>query len=74
MNYSKLTQKGQATIPADVRKKLHLHPGDRICFKIQNDHVLLVKVKPFDAEYHQAVAGTLSEWDSDEDDAAYEDL
>ena len=27
-----LTTKGQITIPADVRRKLDLHPGDRVDF------------------------------------------
>ena len=28
--YTKMTRKGQITVPAEVRKKLGLHPGDRI--------------------------------------------
>lgn len=74
MNISTITQKGQATIPAEVRKKLDLHPGDKIGFDVSNGNVMLIKIKPFDYEYHQALAGTLSEWSSKEDDDAYGNL
>ena len=37
-----LTQKGQATIPAPIRKKLKLKTGDRIEFKINDDNVVLL--------------------------------
>jgi|UPI00056CCA00 AbrB family looped-hinge helix DNA binding protein len=37
MNQSaKVTSKGQITLPADVRRSLHLKPGDRVDF-IRND-------------------------------------
>lgn len=74
MSHSTLTQKGQATIPADVRKKLGLQPGDKVGFKIEKDNVIVVKITPFDSEYHIALAGSLSEWNTPEDDEAYEDL
>jgi antitoxin PrlF len=71
---STLTQKGQATIPAPVRKKLDLNAGDKIMFEIADDKVFIHKVQPFDFAHHQALTGTLSEWASDEDDEAYDDL
>ena len=74
MRISKLTSKYQATIPSEVREKLDLHSGDKIGFEIIQDKVYLVKIRPFDLEYHQALESTLSEWDSEEDDEAYNDL
>ncbi len=74
MNLATITQKGQATIPADVRKALGLEAGDKIGFDIQNEQVILTKIQPFDYAYHQALTGTLSEWDSHEDEEAYHDL
>lgn len=71
---STITSKGQATIPADVRKELHLLPGDKVGFDIVDHKVILIKIRPFDAEYHKALAGSLSEWESPEDDEAYNDL
>lgn len=43
MHSSALTIKGQVTIPADIRKQLGLHPGDKIGFFIQDDHVILFR-------------------------------
>lgn len=74
MRITSLTSKYQATIPSDVRKKLELHSGDKIGFEISNDRVYIIKVPPFDLEYHKALESTLSEWVSEEDDEAYDDL
>jgi antitoxin PrlF len=38
-----VTQKGQVTIPAEVRKKLGLKPGDKVRFEMKGD---LVTIKP----------------------------
>lgn len=38
-----LTSKGQVTIPKGVREALHLEPGDRLDFIIQDDGRLLVR-------------------------------
>lgn len=71
---SKLTAKGQTTIPRQVRDKLALQPGDLIAFEIQGDVVRLRKVEPVDVGYLRAVQTTLSEWESPEDAEAYDDL
>ena len=74
MNISTITQKGQATIPAEIRKKLDLHAGDKIGFEVTDGGVILRKISSFDYEYHRALSNTLSEWSSKEDDNAYDDL
>ncbi len=74
MLISTLTSKGQATIPAEVRKNLGLHAGDKITFEITDHKVTIRKAQPFDFQYHHALASTLSEWDSPEDNEAYHDL
>lgn len=38
-SYSKMTRKGQVTIPAEVRKALGLDVGDRVAFVMENGHV-----------------------------------
>jgi len=43
MQTSTLTSKGQATIPAEVCKRLGLHPGDRVVFVVDGDEVRLVR-------------------------------
>lgn len=35
MSVSTITSKGQVTIPADIRKCLHLKPGDKIDFQLE---------------------------------------
>jgi len=42
MSTSTLTSKGQTTIPKDIRKRLNLHPGDRLEFVIDEDGRVLV--------------------------------
>ena len=71
---STLTTKGQATIPAEIREALHLKPGDKIAFEITDHKAIISKIEPFDYYYHQALSKTLSEWESPEDDDAYNDL
>lgn len=71
---STVTSKGQATIPAIVRKALHLHSGDVVIFEIKGNKAIIGKAEPFDYKYHRALAKTLSEWESSADDEAYNDL
>lgn len=74
MRFSTLTSKGQATIPLEIRKQLDLQEGDKVVFEVIEGNVILRKLRPFDYEYHHALSKTLSEWNSREDDEAYEDL
>lgn len=74
MNITTLTQKGQATIPLVVRKKLDLHPGDKIGFEVTDGEVVIRKIQSFDYEYHKTLSKTLIEWSSKEDDDAYGNL
>lgn len=74
MNLSTLTQKGQATIPLEIRKKLDLRPGDKIIFEVKDGDVVVKKISAFDYEYHRTLSKTLSEWSSKEDEDAYDDL
>jgi antitoxin PrlF len=43
MQTSTVTSKGQVTIPADVRKRLGLQPGDHVGFIVDGDEVRLVR-------------------------------
>lgn len=73
-NTSKLTTKYQATIPASVRKILHVEAGDAIAFDIQGEEVRVRKARPVDLEFARALEGTLVEWSSSADEDAYRDL
>lgn len=71
---STLTSKGQATIPAGVRKALNLKPGDVVMFEIKDHKAVIAKAEPFDYQYHRALSQMLSEWNSTSDDESYHDL
>ena len=71
---SKLTKKYQATVPEVVRKKLNLNAGDIIAFEIDEDIIKLRKARPIDIEFTNALVPTLNEWNSQNDEEAYNDL
>jgi len=71
---SKLTKKYQATVPEVVRSKLELKAGDVIAFEIDNEIIKIRKARPIDIEFSSALVPTLSEWESQNDEEAYNDL
>lgn len=71
---SKVTTKYQTTIPLEVREKLGIQQGDMVAFELENGVVRLRRVVPLDVEYAKALAGTLNEWASANDEEAYRDL
>lgn len=72
---SKLTSKGQATIPIRVRKKLNIGPGDQIAFHLREDRIDITRAEPIDFEFMRAQESNLEdEWLTAEDEAAYGNL
>ncbi len=72
---SRLTTKGQATVPLRVRRKLNLVPGDTVIFEESAAGTVRIrKAEPLDLEFLSALEKTLSEWNSENDDKAYRDL
>ena len=74
MPVSKISSKGQVTIPKVVRKSLRASPGDWIEYVVQGNEVRLRRVEPFDRAFHEALSDTLTEWTSAEDEEAFRDL
>ena len=70
----KVTTKGQTTIPASVRKKLGLRPGDFVEFKVGKGGVMLSKADRLDAAFLKLAEETFSDWNSKEDDEAFRGL
>ena len=69
---SKITAKGQTTVPLEVRTALNSKSGDLLAWEIEPDgRVAVRRIQPLDGEYLQAVRGTLSEWRTAEDEKAY---
>jgi len=71
---SRLTTKYQATVPTSVRKVLQLKAGDMLGFEINGGEVKLRRATPLDLAFTDALTGTLPEWGSKEDDAAFKGL
>lgn len=72
---SKLTEKFQATVPAEVREVLHLKKGDAVVYEIQKDHkVVIRKATRVEYDWIKGLEKTLSEWNSENDEKAYRDL
>jgi antitoxin PrlF len=74
MQFSRLSAKGQVTVPKEVRDFLELKPGDMVAYEVQNGAVILRRVEPFDATFHKALSATLDEWATPEDEEAFRDL
>ena len=43
---SSVTSKGQVTIPLEIRRRLGLARGSRVCFELVGDHVELRPLQP----------------------------
>lgn len=71
---SRLTSKGQATIPAEVRKALQLRSGDHVAFHLGGGKVTLRKVDALDRAFLKLSEMAFEEWNSAEDEAAFRDL
>jgi antitoxin PrlF len=39
--HSKVTSKGQTTLPGPVRKALRIKPGDKLEYQVEGDHVTI---------------------------------
>ncbi len=71
---SRISPKGQITLPKAVRDAMGARPGDTVVYELEGHAVRLRRVDPFDVEFHEALANTLDEWASDEDEVAFGDL
>jgi antitoxin PrlF len=72
---SRITAKGQTTIPVALRNDLRLAQGDELIFERDGNKIILRKATPMDLAYYRAIqTGLASEWDSPEDNEAYNDL
>ncbi len=74
MLVSKISSKGQVTIPKRVRESLRANPGDLIEYEVEGNVVMVRRVEPFDRSFHAALSETLTEWSSPEDEEAFRDL
>ncbi len=71
---SKLSSKGQITVPSGIRRKIGLKAGDTVVYEIKGNVVTLRRAEPFDVRFHSALSKTLDEWETPEDEEAFRDL
>lgn len=71
---SRLSVKGQITVPKEIRDLLALKPGDVIAYEVRNGTVILRRAEPFDTAFHEALFATLDKWTTPEDEEAFRDL
>lgn len=71
---SRLSSKGQVTIPKAVRQAIGVKPGDLVAYEVRDGVAILKKTEPFDAAFHLALSATMTEWSSPEDEKAFRDL
>ena len=65
---SKITSKGQVTIPKSIRDTLMVKEGDYISYELRESEIAIKKVPKADLEWARALHGTLSEWEDNLDD------
>ena len=68
---SRLTSKGQTTIPRNVRQELHLGEGDALEFELMDGYAILRKARQ---PHGDDPFATFEEWDDEADRRAYADL
>jgi antitoxin PrlF len=71
---SRISSKGQVTIPKKVRETLRARPGDSVVYEIDGSTVRMRRAGPFDVLFHASSSGALEEWNSPEDEKAFRDL
>jgi antitoxin PrlF len=67
---SKITNKGQTTIPRTVREALRMRAGDELAYKIERGCVIVTKATRTSAD----AFATFGEWASESDRRAYGNL
>ena len=66
---SKLTAKGQTTIPLEIRKALNLKKNDLLFYEFESGNVIRFrKLEKVDLQWTRAIESTLNEWQGTEDD------
>ena len=70
---SRITKKGQTTIPVEIRHFLKIDSGDKVSFEVKNNQVVLYKAADIDMEHLKATESTLQEWNSKEDEKLFQD-
>ncbi len=71
---TKVTSKGQATIPSEVRRLLGVKAGDSVMFSIDGDTVTVKRAERLDAGFLRLATESFSDWNTPEADEEFRDL
>ena len=71
---SRLSSKGQLTVPKKIREIIRVNPGDVVVYEVVEGKVSLKRIEPFDTAFHAALSKTMDEWMTPEDEQAFRDL
>ena len=71
---SKITSKGQVTLPKEIRDQLGVRAGDSLVYEMDGKSVRVRKAQAFDLAWHRALSSTIAEWDSAHDHENFDDL
>ena len=74
LEFSKMTSRGQITIPKRIREITDLHEGDALGFDYHDGKLTLFKLPVHKDEYLQGASDLMDEWLSPEDEKAWRDL
>ena len=74
MEFSRITARGQTTIPKRIREAANLREGDVIAFDLRGEHLVVTKVTRDSDGYLEGLSGVMNEWSEAEDEAAWRDL
>ncbi|MEA1911523.1 MAG: type II toxin-antitoxin system PrlF family antitoxin [Spirochaetota bacterium] len=59
---SKITTKGQVTVPKKVRETLGIKMGDSIAYEVHEDSAVIRRIPKIDVEWAKSIENTLTEW------------
>ncbi len=71
---TKVTSKGQATIPSEVRALLGVKAGDSVMFSIDGDTVTVKRAERLDAGFLRLATESFTDWNAPEADEEFRDL
>jgi len=71
---SKVTQKGQVTIPLEIRKKLRIEAGDEVVFKEDAGKIVLIKRNSASIKNLKKYVGFLSHLKGKDSDEIIDEL
>jgi antitoxin PrlF len=65
---SSVTSKGQATIPADIRREAGIEAGDKVLFSFEHGRIVIEKSQTVDDAWNSGQSAMLSEWNNPDED------